>query len=150
MKKQDWLYLAVVVFVIYFFSKLFERQEITNIESHLKKLAPAIRWKFESFITDVKRLGFTPVIRESVRSYSQQKIYYSQDKRNAQPGKSLHEIGFAIDMDLHKNNIIYSKRTNRNAWINTGIPALAKKYGIRWGGNFKGYPDNNHFDIQQT
>lgn len=144
MKKGDWLYLGIILLVIGILSKIFENQNLYS--RHLKKLSPAVRIKFSNFLNDIKKLGYTPVIRDSIRSFNEQKRYYQQDKRNAKPGHSAHESGVAIDMDLHKNGKVLSKGTNRTAWILTGVPSLAKQHGIRWGGEFKGYPDNNHFD----
>ena len=92
-------------------------------------------------------MGYTPVIRDSTRSYQEQNKYYQQDKRNAPPGHSSHEVGNAIDLDIYKNGKVWSKKTSSAAWRNTGVPKLAAIYKIRWGGNFKGYADNNHFDL---
>ena len=50
-------------------------------------------------------------------------------------------------MDIYKGKTIWSKKTSGAAWRNNGVPQLAKQYKIRWGGNFKGYADNNHFDL---
>jgi hypothetical protein len=30
------------------------------------------------------------------------------------------------------------------------IRALAKKYGLKWGGDFKSRPDDMHFEVQAT
>jgi hypothetical protein len=30
------------------------------------------------------------------------------------------------------------------------IRALAKKYGLKWGGDFKGRPDDMHFEVNVT
>ena len=36
---------------------------------------------------------------------------------------------------------------NRATWINTGLPDLAKNYGLRWGGEFSTGYDPIHFDF---
>ena len=112
----------------------------------LRDLSPSVRRKFILFLEEIKRLGYTPVIRESVRSSKQQNEYHRQDPRNPPAGGSSHEVGLAIDMDIYKNGVVYSKKTPKVLWLKTGVPQLANEYGIRWGGNFKGYADNNHFD----
>lgn len=147
MRKLNMLTFALVIFAIIFLSSALDRTDPNY--KHLKNLDPTIRRKFTNFLNDIKKLGYTPVIRDSIRSYQQQKIFHEQDKRNSSPGHSSHEMGFAIDMDLHKDGKILSKRTPKAIWDNTGVPDLAKEYNIRWGGNFKGYADNNHFDFKR-
>ena len=144
MKKSDFIILGLVILLIYFLSKGIGK---TGNEAHLQKLDPSARDIFEGFLNDIKHLGYTPVIRDSTRTFEQQAYYKKQDPRNASPGHSSHEIGTAIDLDIYKNGKVWSKKTSSAAWRNTGIPQLASQYKIRWGGNFKGYADNNHFDL---
>lgn len=142
--KRDWAYLGIVLLTISIIVAVFGQMNDPN-EAYLRKLSPKVRIKFRNFLNSIKQLGFEPHIRESKRSYQKQVQYYQKDKRNALPGHSAHEIGQAIDMDLYKYGKVLSKNTSRADWISTGVPALAKAYGIQWGGNFKGYSDNNHF-----
>lgn len=144
MKKDDLITIAIILLLVYWLTRPLKRR--TN-EAHVQSMAPSVRGTVRAFLRDIEALGYTPKIRDSVRTYQQQAAYKRQDSRNAAPGHSSHETGIAIDMDLYKGGRVFSKRTPRNAWVNTGVPALAKKYGIRWGGNFRGYPDNNHFDF---
>lgn len=137
--------IALIIIAIVFLLKVFGRANDPNWK-FLSQLDPRVRRKFTRFLNDIKRLGYTPVIRESVRSYEQQQKYHQQDKRNAPAGHSSHEVGIAIDMDIYKNGKVLSKHTPKALWMNTRVPQLANEYGIRWGGNFKGYADNNHFD----
>lgn len=113
---------------------------------HLSKLDPSVRKNFERFLNGIIALGYTPIIRDSKRTYEQQAYYYKKDKRNAKPGHGKHETGEAIDLDIYKNGkLVLTKSTPDVRWIFSGIPTVAKKYGIGWGGDFKGYPDNNHY-----
>lgn len=137
--------IIVIIALVAFIARAIGRSNDPNWK-FLRDLSPSVRRKFILFLEEIKRLGYTPVIRESVRSAKQQNIYHRQDPRNPPAGGSSHEIGLAIDMDIYKNGVVYSKRTPKDLWLKTGVPQLAKDLGIRWGGNFKGYPDNNHFD----
>jgi hypothetical protein len=111
------------------------------------KLDASVRNTVRKFLRDIEALGYTPKIRDSIRTYEQQAYYKKLDKRNASAGHSSHEVGIAIDMDIYKNGKVLSKKTPRSFWVASGVPKLASEYGIRWGGNFKGYADNNHFDF---
>ena len=111
----------------------------------IKGLSNSASKRFAGFFDELKQLGYTIIIRDAVRSYEEQEYYYKKDKRNAKPGTSDHETGNALDFDIYINGKVLSKKTPKALWMNTGVPTIAKKYGISWGGNFKGYPDNNHF-----
>jgi len=144
MKQRDFVIIALILLVIYYLSKPLKNG---SNEAHIQAMDASVRNKVRNFLRDIEALGYTPKIRDSVRTYEQQAKYKKLDKRNASAGHSSHEVGIAIDMDIYKNGKVLSKRTPKSNWIASGVPKLAKDYGIRWGGNFKGYPDNNHFDF---
>lgn len=146
MKLKDIAIILVILWLVYQLTKPIERH---NNEAHIQSMDPAIRSTVRDFFKDIEALGYTPKIRDSVRTYEQQAYYKKLDKRNAAPGHSSHETGFAIDLDIYKNGKVLSKRTPRSFWVTSGIPKLAKEYGIIWGGNYKGYADNNHFDFSK-
>jgi len=134
--------IALIILAVLFVSEMLGR---SNVSLHLKNLSSSARKRFSNFLDEIKELGYTIVIRDSLRSFEEQKYYYDKDHRNAKAGSSDHEIGNALDFDLYKGKMVLSKKTPKQIWINTGVPELAKKYGLSWGGNFKGYADNNHF-----
>lgn len=144
MKKSDIILIVFIILIIYYLTRPIANNQN---EAHIKKMDASVRNKIRNFLKDIEALGYTPKIRDSVRTYEQQAYYKRLDKRNASAGHSSHEIGIAIDLDVYKGKNVLSKRTPRNIWVSSGIPEIAKQYGIRWGGNFKGYPDNNHFDF---
>jgi hypothetical protein len=137
--------IVIVIALVVMISRALGRSNDPNWK-FLRTMEPDARKTFEAFLNGIKRLGYIPVIRESNRSAKQQAYYHKQDKRNPPPGKTSHEIGKAVDMDIYKNGKVLSKHTPKALWLNTGVPNLAQSLGIRWGGNFKGYADNNHFD----
>jgi hypothetical protein len=144
MKKSDIILIVFVLLIIYYLTKPIARN--TN-EQHIQKMDASVRNTIRNFLKDIEDLGYTPKIRDSTRTYEQQAYYKRLDPRNASAGHSSHEIGIAIDLDVYKGKNVLSKRTPKSVWIASGIPEIAKYYGIRWGGNFKGYADNNHFDF---
>lgn len=147
--KNTVIWIGLVLFALYFLPKLFGRASGKQLKSnadHLNKLRQDVKLKYTNFLNDIQRLGYTPVIIDSVRTEKEQNFYHRQDKRNPPAGHSSHEIGIAIDMNLYQGKKVFSKHTPKDVWLNTGVPQLAKEYGFRWGGDFKGYADNNHFD----
>jgi hypothetical protein len=137
--------IILVIALIRFLLNSIGRGSDPNLK-FLRQMHPEARRTFAAFLDGIKRLGYTPMIREAHRSSQQQAYYHKQDKRNPPAGGSSHEVGKAIDMDIYFNGKVLSKKTPKALWLNTGVPQLANDLGIRWGGNFKGYADNNHFD----
>jgi hypothetical protein len=139
------LNLIFVLFLIYFLSEVLKRCNANC--KHLKTLKPSARKNFTDFLADAEKLGYYPNITSTERSYQEQQYYYNQDKRNAKPGSSSHEKHEAGDIDFYDKNgkLILTKRTSKNTWLASGLPQLAKEYGLKWGGNFLNYADNNHF-----
>jgi hypothetical protein len=78
-------------------------------------------------------------------SYQQGVELNKQDARN--PIFSFHTFGIAIDLDVIKDDRTYFKHDSLKDWQSTGVPTLATKLGIRWGGVFQGYQDCVHFDL---
>jgi len=131
--------IALILIAVLFIAELLGRND------HIRNLSYSARKRFDGFLSELKQLGYTIVIRDSLRTFEEQQYYHNKDKRNATPGTSDHETGNALDIDIYRGGKVLSKKTPKAIWVNTGVPALAKKYGINWGGNFKGYADNNHF-----
>ena len=70
----------------------------------------------------------------------------SYNPNNAEPGHSAHNYGGSIDMNVTTpSGIVLRKKGDRVNWLATGIPDLAKSYGLSWGGDFSSYEDNIHF-----
>jgi len=70
--------------------------------------------------------------------------------KNATPGRSFHNYGLAIDINITDNFgvVIASKYSSQSLWKSIGILDIAKKWKLRWGGTFNNYQDNVHFEIQ--
>jgi D-alanyl-D-alanine dipeptidase len=146
MKKSNLILIAAIVLIIYYLTRPLNRVSDEN-EAHIQKMDASIRNNVRAFLKEVEALGYTPKIIDSTRTYQQQAYYKKLDKRNASAGHSSHETGNAFDIKIYKGKQVLTKGTPKNIWTASGIPEIAKYYGMRWGGNFKGYPDNNHFDF---
>jgi hypothetical protein len=58
---------------------------------------------------------------------------------------SCHSSGTAIDLNATKHPL--GKYDTFSAEKVPMIRALSKKYGLKWGGDFKGRPDEMHFEV---
>lgn len=111
---------------------------------------------FINFINLINQKGYWVHIgaRSANRTYEQQAALKRENKNNADPGHSKHERGSAIDITLidKQSGKIHSKNTDKDAWIATGVPAIAESLGLQWGGgdgSFGNYIDRVHFEIKQ-
>lgn len=146
------LLVSVVLFV--------KRKKIKQVATEIKdvtlsaankkfidELNPSVKEKFARFIYEIKNtLGNDVIITSGYRSFKKQAELDKQNNKNAAAGFSLHNYGHAIDINVrHKGKWLRKKDTDE-AWNKTGVPQLAKKFGFRWGGDFKTYQDPVHFD----
>ena len=114
----------------------------------MASLHPEAKERFLKFINTVEKGGYTVFLTSGYRSFQKQKELRDQFEAGkvpaaARPGYSYHNYGLAIDLNLIRNGKRYGLRTPREDWIKTGVPEVAKRMGLRWGGDFK---DNVHFD----
>jgi len=148
MTRRDWITVIVILLLVSMLSNALKRG--TKWEK-LNALHSSVRRSFFNFLQDIERAGYRVSIISAKRSFQEQKILKEEDPRNASPGTSTHEYGTGIDILVYApSGKRLGKHSPRAEWIASGIPQLAKAYGMRWGGNFKGYADNNHFDYLFT
>ena len=73
---------------------------------------------------------------------------FAINSKNGKPGYSTHNYGLAIDMNAQKGATWLRKESPKQDWINSGIPAIAKKHNLIWGGEaFTNYYDPIHFHL---
>ena len=91
---------------------------------------------FQAFLTSLWRMGYKP---KSIGGYSDRNIAGTNVK-------SLHSYGLAIDIDPSRNPVTWNGQ-NITA-LPPGVGALAAKYGLMWGGSWKGSKrDTMHFSV---
>lgn len=98
-----------------------------------KHVAP----RFVGFVNALVRQGYRPA---SIGGYNNRNI--------AGTGmKSLHAYGLAIDIDPARNPMYYNSPGHRPHGLPRNVGALAAKYGLSWGGNWKNSKDYMHFSV---
>ena len=107
---------------------------------------------FNRFIADIeKETSWKVEIISGLRSREAQIQLKRDNPRNASVNKSRHVLGRAIDLNLYKRVgfqfIILKKANSKASWLATGVPDIAKKYGLLWGGTYKNYHDPVHFEV---
>ena len=108
---------------------------------------------FNAFIHDIeKETDWKILITSGYRTVEEQKILKKRDARNARAGQSKHNFGKAIDINLYQSTWITGKwvlkSSSKKHWEDSGVLKIAKRYNLKWGGDFKLYYDPVHFEIE--
>jgi hypothetical protein len=131
----------------------------TYVKHHNRKMLEAIRVenlayfdRFDKFIQEIETTTDWRVhVTSGFRTAEEQAELREEDPRNARSGKSKHNLGRAIDINLYPAHSVWGgwlrKNTPKKTWEMSGILPIARKHGLKWGGNFKNYYDPVHFEI---
>lgn len=96
----------------------------------------SVAGRFQGFLKALYAKGYRP---RSIGGYSNRNIAGTGTK-------SLHAYGMAIDIDPSRNPIYYNGRGGRHG-LPSNVGALAAKYGLSWGGNWRNTKDYMHFSV---
>jgi hypothetical protein len=124
---------------------------IMTLDSLLSELDPVARPTFRKFfeILTQKYSGYKAIVNDVRRTWEESYNLKKANSKNADPGRSQHNYGLAIDINI-ETPASTTKRTllkkNKTLWIEEGIDKVAIDAGLRWGGNFVDYIDCVHFD----
>lgn len=92
--------------------------------------------RFQKFLRALGRQGYVP---KSIGGYNKRNIAGTNTP-------SLHSYGLAIDIDPGGNGVQYGSKFNTTLPSNVG--KLANRYGLVWGGDWKGSKkDPMHFSV---
>ncbi len=108
--------------------------------------------RFTHFVDAIeKETDWKVEIISGLRTKEEQIQLKRDNPRNASVKKSRHVLGRAVDLNLYRRNgfrfIRLKKSNSKGSWIATGIPEIAKRYGLLWGGTYRNYHDPVHFEI---
>lgn len=93
--------------------------------------------RFVGFVNALVAQGYKPL---SIGGYA------NRNQANGSGLKSLHAYGLAIDIDPARNPYIRNPVGGRHA-LPRNVGALAAKYGLSWGGNWRNTKDYMHFSV---
>lgn len=152
---------AVAVIVVFLIKrrgvkkeKSFDRSKYKTItpeqSEKLEELHEEVKERFYELVDEAQKLGYKAQITSSYRSFEHQlRLKKQLGSMAATPGKSPHNYGLAVDIVLWKDDKKYGNYSaSKSEWEATGVPAMARKLGFTWGGDFKSHPfDPVHFDL---
>ncbi len=121
-------------------------------QTEIKNLHPEYRNKIKTFFDRIeKETPYIPIITSGYRDSKKQAALYAENPSNAKPGYSLHEYGFAVDINLldkRTGKVTIHKQSSAATWKDSGVLKIADNMGLKWGGVFQGYYDPVHFYIE--
>jgi len=132
-------------------------------EKFIQQLHPQVQDKFRALIATIeKTTPFKVRIECSYRSFQYQQTLKQSYSVNyptipvAEPGKSYHQYGLALDISLWPASTgvgigteYYSHNKTQQQWVDTTVPEIATDLGFVWGGDFTKY-DPVHFDLSSV
>jgi hypothetical protein len=128
--------------------RFINRSELNEIAS----INPEFERKFHVFIDDIENeTGWKVKIISGLRTRDEQIQLKRDNPRNASSNKSRHVLGRAVDINLYKREGIFTtwlkKANSKASWRKTGVPDIAKRHLLLWGGTYHSYHDPVHFEI---
>lgn len=120
-----------------------------NHEYYIKQMHKEAQPKMRKLIKKAVADGYDVIITSGYRSWAKQNELYQAGLTPTRAGNSLHNYGFAIDLNLRKGTEWYRKSDSVEKWNSTGIPQFAKSIGLEWGGDYSGYHDPVHFEYEK-
>lgn len=123
------------------------------------ELNPVVKERTEQLIQQAAKKGIVVVITDSFRSAEDQDKLYEQGRTtdgnivtNAKGGESYHNYGLAIDFALEtpSGDVVWDREYDRNGnakadWAE--VVKMAKALGFEWGGDWKGFKDYPHLEM---
>ncbi|MFD0589913.1 M15 family metallopeptidase [Paenibacillus sp. GCM10027627] len=120
---------------------------------------PLVAAKTKELKTEMDKLGISIIITDDFRSHVDQNALYEKGRTASGPivtyakgGQSYHNYGLAVDFALKtkKGKIVWDMEYDGNLngkadWME--VVAVAKKLGFSWGGDWEGFKDYPHLQM---
>lgn len=134
-----------------------------EFDARTEKNLATLDWKsrslFRPFIKAAKevagRMGYEYRAISGSRTWAEQDKLYAQGRSaggkivtNARGGYSWHNFGLALDFGVFKDGEYLDDSAPGTAEkVHKAVGAIAKDFGIEWGGLWTSFPDQPHFQI---
>lgn len=128
-----------------------------SVDRNLDRLQPEMARRVKKWLNDCKAEGLEPFVVETLRSYQRSDELYAQGRTapgqkvtNAKAGQSYHNFGLAVDATPKdaKGNPTWNFDPKGAQWQR--VVTLAKGAGLEWGGDWKTFKDNPHFQLSPS
>ncbi|MCM3586213.1 M15 family metallopeptidase [Mesobacillus maritimus] len=149
--------LAIVILILYI--RTIGSSSVTQTQELPEDLHPELAYQADILIGKAAENGIQVVITDGFRSFQEQENLYAKGRTvagnvvtNANAGESYHNFGLAIDFALKTpdGKIIWDmkydgNKNNQADWME--VVAVAKELGFEWGGDWIGFKDYPHLQM---
>lgn len=119
-------------------------------ERNIGSLLPKAQEKAREFMGALKAAGLDAKIISATRSYREQDELYAQGRTkpgpkvtNAKGGYSNHNFGIAWDIGIFEDGKYLEESP-----LYAKAGAIGKSLGLEWGGDWKSFTDEPHFQLK--
>lgn len=123
------------------------------------QLHPLVAENKDKLVAESEKIGIRVVITDDFRSSQEQDALYRKGRSDSgsivtqvKGGQSYHNYGLAIDfaIGVSSGKVIWDLEYDGNGngkpdWME--VVSIAKKLGFTWGGDWKGFPDYPHLQM---
>ena len=126
----------------------------TRTLKNIATLDPKCQQRFRAFAEAAKdvaaSLGCDYVMISGNRTWAEQDKLFAQRPKvtNARGGQSNHNFGIAGDFGVFQGKVYLDESNASLAHkVHKACAALAPKYGLEWGGAWKSFTDEPHYEV---
>lgn len=119
-------------------------------EENIATLLPEVRPLARALVQKAALVGIRIKIISGLRSYEEQNALYAKGRTTAEPkvtnargGYSNHNFGIAFDVGVFEGNAYLGESVKYKA-----VGALGMDMGLEWGGSWKTFTDQPHFQLR--
>ena len=116
----------------------------------IKLLHPEVQAIIPKFLDECKKQGLIVKVTDTLRTKEEQDKLYAQGRTEAgnivtwvKYPYSNHNWGMAFDICRNDGKGAYN---DSDGWFSK-VGQIGKKFGLEWGGDWKGTPDKPHFEL---
>lgn len=121
-------------------------------EKNISSLLPTVQPVFRKLLNEANRIAaayrVTAKIISGTRTYAEQDRLFAKRPKvtNARGGYSNHNFGIAVDLGLFSgDDYLDSSNPRLASEIYSRIAPVARSLGLEWGGDWKSFKDEPHF-----
>jgi peptidoglycan LD-endopeptidase CwlK len=121
-------------------------------EKNIATLQPPVQPYARALINQAAEIGITIKVLSGHRTYAEQERLYAQGRTTSGPkvtnsrgGYSNHNFGIAFDIGVFENGKYLEESPKYKV-----VGALGMKIGLEWGGTWKSFVDEPHYQLRPT
>ena len=150
--------LLILIAVFFYYRTLAKPTVIENVPMP-DRLHPVVEERANQLVAKAAAKGITILITDGFRSAKAQDQLFEKGRTidgyivtNARGGESYHNFGLAIDFAIRvpSGDVIWDRQYDGNGnsvsdW--TDVVRMAKELGFEWGGDWQGFKDYPHLQM---